>query len=532
MSADCKVSPDDDEAGEKNRQWQAKLQQCSEPDKTPQITEEELKGSLGEILRILQLKQCTSTTGAGVLPIPPALGGGTTNSGCEQIQIIASKLLMNTRINQCMLNAISSSRKVNTDVENRVELEIFEESVVACQNGFNITQEIDIDVVDKTLFTATMTAVMSTELQQKITESFEQIQKQQTGFMATVNGQKLLSEAVSAINTSLVLEQMNCAVTKILEDLTASNITKVRVGPRGYLTAAECNISQKIQLKKTSESLVASAIDTVMDLKAVTEYFKSMSQFQDNVAKGPELGSFMLILILAGLGLLFALVFATVKIMNSNGVKYFFIFLTVMGVIGLLTGAGIAIYKLVNDAEKTKLKEQLDAKFPPCTSATCAEPGDATDPTVECPNISLPWPNPTEETKEEEGVAVFYFTYGTTPSAPVKAIVDLREFWTEGVDYDTFCLRDFVEYWNGDGVRTGPIGQLTLLPNGQLNLEPIALVAPVGQPLQVTGQLVWWFNLGFEQIQKTGSVIRGIRRPIVTAPPDAELYETTPFNVS
>jgi hypothetical protein len=394
-----------------------------------------------------------------------------------------------------------------------------------------------MDILEKNVITANMTAVMSTELQQKITESFEQIQKQQTGFMATVNGQKLLAEAIAAINTSLVLEQMNCAVTKILEDLTASNNTTVRIGPRGYLTASECIISQKIQLKKTSESLVASAIDTVMDLKAVTEYFKSMSQFQDNVAKGPELGNFMLILILAGLGLLFALIFATVKIMNSKGVKYFFIFLTVMGVIGLLTGLAIGIYKLVNDAEKAKLKEQLDAKFPPCTSASCAEPGDATDPSVECPNISLPWPNPAAETEEPEGVAVFYFTYGTGPIAtllpnpPRKATVDLREFWTEGVDYDTFCLRDFVEYWNGDGVRTGPIGKLTLLPNGQLNLEPIDL-GPPGQPLQVYGQLVWWFNLGFQQIQRTGSVIQGIRRPIVTAPPDAELYETTPFNVS
>lgn len=529
MSADCKVKPDDDEAGEDNRQWQARMQECSKPDQTPQITEEELQGSLGDILRILQLKECTSMSGGGATPL--GLGGGSYSSGCEQIQVIASKLLMNTRINQCMLNAVSTSKNTRNIANNEVLIEIFDGSYATCGGRFNITQDIDIDILEKNAFTANISAVMSTELQQKITEAFEQIQKQQTGFAATVNGQKLLAEAVSAINTSLVLEQMNCAVTKIVEDLNASNKTTVRVGPRGYLTGDECVIAQKIQLKKTSESLVASAIDTVMDLKAVTEYFKSMSQFQDNVAKGPELGNFLLFLIIGGIGLLFALIFATVKIMNSQGAKYFFIFLTVVGVIGLLVGAAVAIYKLVNDAEKSKLKEQLDAKFPPCTSATCAVPGDATDPTVECPNISLPWPNPAAETKEEEGVAVFYFTYGTTPSEPVKATVDLREFWTEGVQYDTFCLRDFVEYWNSDGVRTGPIGRLTLLPNGQLNLEPIML-GSVGQPLQVTGQLVWWFNLGFEQTQRTRSVIRGIRRPIVTAPPDVELYETLPFTLS
>lgn len=531
MSADCKVKPDDDEASANNREWQKKMQECSKPDKTPQITEEELQGSLGNILRILQLKECTSMSGGGVTPF--GIGGGSYSSGCEQIQVIASKLLMNTRINQCMLNTVSTSKNTRNIANNEVLIEIFDGSYATCGGRFNITQDIDIDILEKNAFTANISAVMSTELQQKITEAFEQIQKQTTGFAATVNGQKLLAEAVSAINTSLVLEQMNCAVTKIVEDLNASNKTTVRVGPRGYLTGDECVIAQKIQLKKTSESLVASAIDTVMDLKAVTEYFKSMSQFQDNVAKGPELGNFILYLIIGGIALLGIFLLTGAKIMNSKGIKYIFIFLTVLGVVGLLVGAAVTIYKLVNDAEKAKLKEQLDAKFPPCTSATCAEPGDATDPTVECPNISLPWPNPAAETKEAEGVAVFYFNY-TEPligATSVKATVDLREFWTEGVQYDTFCLRDFVEYWNSDGVRTGPIGRLTLLPNGQLNLEPFML-GSVGQPLQVTGQLVWWFNLGFEQTQRIGSVIRGIRRPIVTAPPDVELYDTLPFNLS
>jgi hypothetical protein len=102
------------------------------------------------------------------------------SSGCEQIQVLASTLLMNTRIQACMINEIKQIVQANTYADQDICL--INDGTIDCgDGGFVISNDIDINITSKNALTANMATVMSQELLQKITESFQQQQSLRYG---------------------------------------------------------------------------------------------------------------------------------------------------------------------------------------------------------------------------------------------------------------------------------------------------------------------------------------------------------------
>jgi hypothetical protein len=524
MSNDCKENPPPlppPESEEKLRQWQECQQECADPDQTPLITEEELKSSMPDMLAKLGIKSCKTFAGVradcGWGGCGMSAGIGT--AGCEQIQVIASKLLMQTRIQMCMLNKISQEKEERTYVNQDIEVHNID-SIMECTSGFNVSNTVKINKIDRTAFSAAMSNVMSAEILQTITESFQQQQEQKTGFLATSAGQRLLSDVLTAINTDVMLQTINCSIQKIMDHIEVGQKIKIVNGPRSIIRGNQCNITNNFELDKTSESIVLSSMQSVMDVKAVTDYFKAMSLFQENKAEGFSLGLGGVIAIIAALliaGLVTIGLFFKYgsSVMEKEGTRTLIICITIVVILSAIIGLIVAAMNA-----RTK-REEFEKKYPPCPEegpcVPCVEgkrcgdgPADEDDtnkPPGPCQTITLQ--------KPARGWSSFMFLRSTKSEDEVKSNVTFP--WDNTKDELTMCVGDFVNAWNGlNRAQRTHFGQLFLEQNGRLSIDEIKLDGlPPGTEFRITGDIGWWRRMGFgtDKPFKSGVDIRATSKP-------------------
>lgn len=522
MSNDCKENPPPlppPESEETLREWQETQQQCADPDQTPLITEDELKSSMPDMLAKLGIRHCQTFAGVradcGWGGCGMSAGIGT--AGCEQIQVIASKLLMQTRIQMCMLNKISQEKAENTFTNQDIDVVNLEGAVMECGQGLNISNRIRINKIDRTAFSAAMSNVMSAEILQTITESFQQQQEQKTGFLATSAGQRLLSDVLTAINTDIMLQTINCSIQKIMDNITVGQKIKIVNGPRAIIRAGQCNITNNFELDKTSESIVLSSMQSVMDVKAVTDYFKAMSLFQENKAEGFSLGLGGVIAIIAALliaGLVTVGLFFKYgsSVMEKEGTRTLIICITVVVILSAIIGLIVAAINA-----RTK-REEFEKKYPQCPEEgpcvpceegkRCGEgPADEDDPNkppAPCQTITLQ--------KPERGWSSFMFLRSTKSQAEVRSSVTFP--WDNTKDELTMCVGDFVSAWNR-AQRTN-FGQLFLERDGKLSIDEIKLDgADPNTEFRITGDIGWWRRMGFatDKPFKNNVQIRAASKP-------------------
>ena len=354
-------NPDDDDEDTVDV-WLDRLQQCSEPDRTPPLTDEDLKSSIPDILAQLNLKACETTSDTWASLAVASGGTHSTGSGCESVQILASKLLMQTRIQSCLLSFIAQNKR--TVLKNDQSINLIVEGEFNCPNGLELLNKIDVNVTDKTGATGAMASAMALDLVATIKETFSQTQKQTTGFGATVTGQRLLSDVATALSVDLSPQVISEMISDILNKALVAQQLNVFVGPNGRITTAQgCKVTNDIVVRFASESIVASAIAATLDIKAVTDYFKELETYQENVSKGLSLGFPLMGLILAGIVLIAVVIFGTfkygaggaVKILESKTMKAAVICGTIIAVVVIAVGGAVAIIKAKTDVRNREL---------------------------------------------------------------------------------------------------------------------------------------------------------------------------------
>jgi hypothetical protein len=517
MSNPCgnNLSPDGGDRSLPADKWQENSQRCSEPDKTPLITKAELTSSIPEILEQLHIESCKTWSGVKYSALNLTGQAGVSSTGCEQIQVLASTLLMNTRIQACMLNEISQTEQAGTYSTQDVCL--LNDGIMDCADGFLISNDIDIDITAKTAMTANMASVMSQELLQKITESFQQQQSQKTGFLSTSAGQRAISSALTAINTDITLQSINCVVSKIMSDIYTNQRITVVNGKGALIRGASCKLAQKTVIKKMSESMVMGAISAVMDIKQVNDYFKEMSLYQDNVAAGASLGLGGLIAIIVGIivaGVIFFCCFFKYgsQVMEKQGTIYLIVCLTIIVIIGMITGIVLNIQKRKDDEAKAA-KAELDRKYPPCPKeGPCIDEPDPTDPNGTPASITLlsiknAWLSNSTLRYQKDGKDASYTAFVN--------FTGIEGFYPEATEI-TMPVEDFVAAWNNLGpTRRQGFGTLGVERNGRLYMSSVSIAgAPSGTLFRVLGDLDWWKRMGFPTVEfATDRVINATLNP-------------------
>ena len=492
------LEPDEDE----QKVWQERVQQCSDPKQTPLISEEDLKSSVPDILGKLGIKKCETMTGvkANCNWFRCEGTAGVETAGCEQIQVLASKLIMQTRIQMCTLNKIAQEQRQGQYTVQQIEFNNFGDSLTECGNGFRVSNSIKLKKIDRNALSATMSNVMSAEILQTIVESFQQQQSQSTGFMGTSSGQRLISDVLTAISTDLMLQSINCSIQKIIDRVQTNQTIIINNGPRSIIRAAQCDISNEMELEKTSESIVLSAMQSVMDVKAVTDYFKAMSTFQDNKVEGFSLGLGGIIAIIAALliaGLVTIGLFFKYgsSVMEKKGTQTLIICITVGVILTAIVGLIVAAMNA-----KAK-KDEFDRKYPPCPAegpcVPCEEGKACNDGPADDEDTSKP-PGPCQTItldKPARGWTSFMTLKSTTTENQVTSNITFPQ-WDQTKETLTMCIGDFIREWNAGNWQH--FGQLYLEPNGTLTLSQIQIpgVQPNAQ-FRILGDINWWRRMGF-----------------------------------
>lgn len=484
--------PDDGKEYEDYLDWQKHSQKCAELEDKP--TDEDVKSRIPDILAGLGVESCKSETGGGWDWTKLKFFAGVKSSGCEQIQVLASTLLMQTRVQMCTLNKIVQQQDEQTSIKQKISVEAFEGSIIECKGNLTLGNKVKINKINKLAFSSAMSSAMSAEILQTIVESFQQQQAQETGFLATSAGQRLISDVLTEINTDIMLQTINCSIQTVLDRVTINNEIKISIGPRSILRADDCTFQNDTEVQKVSESIVLSSMQTVMDVQAVIDYFKEMSVFQDNKAAGFGLGFGLIILALIVAGALVIGGFFKYgsQVMDKRGTQVLIICITIVTILGIIIGV---IVKIKAD------QREFDRKYPPCPEdgpcVPCEEgkrcggdegkndEGRPPDPNAPCQTITL--------IKTAKG-----YSWEININGPQnKRVTEYIVF--EGWDHDqptiTVCVKDFVTAFN-NSPRTymQDIG----FDNKKLWMGSVDVPAwGTNQPFTVTGQIDLWRRMGF-----------------------------------
>ena len=489
----------DDEGYKDYLKWQETMQKCQELEDKP--TDEDVKSRIPDILAGLGVESCKSETGGGWDWTKLNFFAGVRSAGCEQIQVLASTLLMQTRVQMCTLNKIVIVQDEQTSIKQEISLDNFEGSIVECDK-LRLGNKVRINKINKLAFSSAMSSAMSAEILQTIVESFQQQQSQETGFLATSAGQRLISDVLTEINTDIMLQTINCSIQRVLDKVEIDNKIRISIGPRSILRANECIFENDTEIKKVSESIVLSSMQTVMDVQAVIDYFKEMSVFQDNKAEGFGLGFGLIIvaLLVAGVLVIGGFFKYGSQVMAKPGTRVLIICITIVTILGII--GGLIARVLIKRAEYEKRNPPCPADGPcvPCEeSKRCGNDDgkgddDPNSPERPCRTITL----------EKTGNG-WSFTLVLT-SLPIAGFLDVKEVreaivfgdWDHTQPSITVCLKDYVTMWNANKNRLY-FGDLVLERDGKLSIGAITVRGwPINVKFRITGNVGFWRKMGFK----------------------------------
>ena len=491
-----------DEGYEDYLKWQATIQKCHELE-GDQLTEEDVKSRVPEILANLGIGECRSFTGGGFSLASLGWSVGAGSVGCEQIQVLASTLLMQTRVQMCTLNTIVQEKDEQTSIKSNIDVAVLEGSKYDCKGGIRFANKVRIKKIDKTAFSSAMSSAMSAEILQTIVESFQQQQSQETGFLATSAGQKLISDVLTAINTDIMLQTINCSIQRIFDKIDVESNIRLTLGPRAVMqTDEDCTMENDTEIGRTSESIVLSSMQSVMDVQAVIDYFKEMSVFQDNKAKGFGLGFGLIILGILALGALFILGFFKYgsQVMDKKGTVVLIVCLTLLAIGATILGFYLKIRKEKADYDKNNPPCPAEGPCVPCEEGKRCNNDDDKDPDDgkppgPCRTITLT-KNPT---KGWSSFLVLNTIDAKGNPLNVRETIAFED-WDESVSSITLCVKDFVTVWNSDKAsrQRRYLGTLFLDQDNKLILNDLKVDAwPAAATVRFTGEVDWWRRMGF-----------------------------------
>lgn len=301
----------------------------------PPPSQQDVDSILPKILAQMNIPKCEKVAGGGlVVAIPPIIGGVAASSGCEQISIIASKYIQTQQILTCIMNQVKQTSKASLRGVQSISFTA-DDSVVNC-NTINITQNMTLDFYDQNKFTQEIKSQMSTVLKNFITESMDTVQKSNTGYLATPQGQKAFQDAITQIKQNITTEQLANIIEESILLVQPKQNMNITLKNHSILQGSDCNFTQNMLLKLAINNMFSSTMKETMGLEAVTKFFSDQGTFMKNKAKGLELG--------LGGGLLFILLIIGGFVMFGGNIvnkifKYIFPILIIVNIVLMIVYA-------------------------------------------------------------------------------------------------------------------------------------------------------------------------------------------------
>lgn len=360
----------------------SKKNEC-ERQESVKITPEQIAEMTPKMLYAMQADACVTNDTVAAAVTPYGFGGGANSysRGCEQIMVLAQKYLEAVQVTSCILNTIATSSRVDTNIVQKVNVLIGDDSKLGCKGDINISQVQEINLVNISNVTTAITREINANITHTITQAFESMQDSKKGWLGSGDGQKQIQEAITAINTLISEEEQNNILTDLIAKTNVEQAINIQLGDRSIMDGHDCNWDQNQSITMLSQSIVMNNLQSMLGLTSVTDLLQSMKADQVKVSDGLLTALPLLLIFGIVVAFFFTFGFTGSKILNAKGhlAKGLAIAVVVLAVGAII---GLIFWKVHIDKTKNDFTQQecdkLDCpknwiKNPACyKDGTCA----------------------------------------------------------------------------------------------------------------------------------------------------------------
>ena len=207
--------------------------------------------------------------------------------GCEQITAIAQRNYQTAQKIKCIINQKQQNTNISAAAINNINLSPGGNLIMECgSGGFKIRQGIKVKIINLQQFADETIQDITETVELAAKSNIKTLQDSKVGFGATPQGQKVLQETFSKIDSKDIKAQVQQAIVESNTTVDAKNNLNISPGGNYYLSGSQCIIDQEISLDVLAQTI----INTVMK-NTFTEFFKSSTEAtsestQKGVAEG------------------------------------------------------------------------------------------------------------------------------------------------------------------------------------------------------------------------------------------------------
>ena len=250
----------------------------------PPPTPEEQGTAGAQIAAAMGVQSCnTSTTSVqGELDFFLSSASMNVNTssavGCEQIQIMANSYHQAQKNISCTIKqSITESTASLTNLQ-KVSIEAGKDLITECTE-FSIDQNAVIKLISLTQMTQQQISDIQKSVKTTAEDIVKSVQDSKTGFGATPQGQKFVSDAKTNIESEDFNQNVSQSINKITTSVESAQEIKIKAGGNIVLRGGNCKLSQNAIIDVMATSILNDSLGNIFsDLTEITKKSETSSQ--------------------------------------------------------------------------------------------------------------------------------------------------------------------------------------------------------------------------------------------------------------
>jgi hypothetical protein len=248
-----------------------------------------------------------SIAGGGIVLVPPAAiaVAGSINIGCEQIQVLTSKIQTFQEVVTCIMNRVAATSDAKVISSKSVEL-TFAGSLD--RSKIHIVQKDDVLVRVVQSLTSDDKSQLSDKMNEFVDVFSKALQDSKTQLISNPQGQKNIQTLSESLSQSDVRTQLNETISKLTFDYVGTDTVKITITGSDGISALNSDIviNQDTILNYQAQQIVTSVLDSIFNTKEGQKVKADIEAQQKSEAKGisevlGNLGFLAMILIIGAL---------------------------------------------------------------------------------------------------------------------------------------------------------------------------------------------------------------------------------------
>jgi len=192
--------------------------------------------------------------------------------GCEQITAIAQRNYQTAQKIKCIINQKEQNTNISAAAINNINFESTDGGIyMNCGvRGLDIKQGIKIKMVNTQQFSDETIQDITENVELAAKQNIKTLQDSKVGFGATPQGQKVLQETFSKIDSKDIKAQVQQALVDSNTTVDAKNNVQIKSKKDINISGSQCMIDQNISLDILAQTIINSVMKNTFE-----EFFKS-----------------------------------------------------------------------------------------------------------------------------------------------------------------------------------------------------------------------------------------------------------------